>query len=483
MRLFTIGDSISQGFMSLAAAKTELCYSTILAECLGLKTGCTTDGNTEYIYPDWPANGLPFNMEAVLRCLERRYDRDIKFLEWIGVPSIVNSYLDTTEKFYECTDLYKDKPYHLPVKHFHNVSVFGNCVHDAWMLTPELCKTMIKKKKVSDDYFEGPSSPRYRTALRVLDPMLNGENRSALDWLKYHCENEGVENIIIWLGANNALGTLLKMKINEFNTADPLNESYEKRDSCNLWSAENFETDFRELIRRVNTILDNPKNKNPHTKVFIGTVPLVTIAPLAKGVGCATPYDKKNPDNNLYFESYSFVFFSDKTAAESQKSLSREDVIKIDERITGFNNSIENIINEQGNNNRYYKVDICEALLKMAFRRNNGHPTYEFPSLLKQQLLYNPTTLYYRVDRNGKIYNGGLFSLDGVHPTVIGQGIIAHEFRKVMEQSGVVFTKTIDWKKIVDSDTLTSYPLRLIEEMFQHDTLIRMIVRMLRWIR
>ncbi len=31
MKLFTIGDSISQGFMSAAAARTDQCYSTILA--------------------------------------------------------------------------------------------------------------------------------------------------------------------------------------------------------------------------------------------------------------------------------------------------------------------------------------------------------------------------------------------------------------------------------------------------------------------
>lgn len=35
MKLFTIGDSISQGFMSLAAARTELSFSTLIAQCFG----------------------------------------------------------------------------------------------------------------------------------------------------------------------------------------------------------------------------------------------------------------------------------------------------------------------------------------------------------------------------------------------------------------------------------------------------------------
>ena len=37
MELFTIGDSISQCFMSLAAARTDKCYSTLLANILGVK--------------------------------------------------------------------------------------------------------------------------------------------------------------------------------------------------------------------------------------------------------------------------------------------------------------------------------------------------------------------------------------------------------------------------------------------------------------
>ena len=35
MRLFTIGDSVSQGLMSGAAARTDLSYSTLIAETPG----------------------------------------------------------------------------------------------------------------------------------------------------------------------------------------------------------------------------------------------------------------------------------------------------------------------------------------------------------------------------------------------------------------------------------------------------------------
>ena len=39
MKLFTIGDSIPQGFMSGAAARTNLAYSTLVAGCMGLEDG------------------------------------------------------------------------------------------------------------------------------------------------------------------------------------------------------------------------------------------------------------------------------------------------------------------------------------------------------------------------------------------------------------------------------------------------------------
>ena len=53
MRLFTIGDSVSQGFMSAAAARTDLTYSTLVARAMGLTRG------HEYRYPEWALDGLP----------------------------------------------------------------------------------------------------------------------------------------------------------------------------------------------------------------------------------------------------------------------------------------------------------------------------------------------------------------------------------------------------------------------------------------
>ena len=67
---------------------------------------------------------------------------------------------------------------------------------------------------------------------------------------------------------------------------------------------------------------------------------------------------------------------------------------------------------------------------------------------------------------------GALFSLDGLHPSTIGYGILAQELIKVMQQhTGVKFylgdgsTKrtglvTVDFRRLIARDTLISDPPR-----------------------
>ena len=57
MKLFTIGDSVSQGFMSLAAARIDLAYPTLIARSMNLEVG------RDYRYPRWEAGGLLFGGE------------------------------------------------------------------------------------------------------------------------------------------------------------------------------------------------------------------------------------------------------------------------------------------------------------------------------------------------------------------------------------------------------------------------------------
>jgi hypothetical protein len=75
------------------------------------------------------------------------------------------------------------------------------------------------------------------------------------------------------------------------------------------------------------------------------------------------------------------------------------------------------------------------------------------------------------------VYQGGLFSLDGVHPSAIGQGLLAHEFAAVMKAAGVAFARDLDWSRVVRSDSLSWKPLNLIQEAFQHPELAALFLR------
>jgi hypothetical protein len=70
--------------------------------------------------------------------------------------------------------------------------------------------------------------------------------------------------------------------------------------------------------------------------------------------------------------------------------------------------------------------------------------------------------------QDGHRTGGGLFSLDGVHPTTIGYGIIAQEFINVMCRAGVEFRHPngtprpgpirVDFDRLIRLDTLLTKP-------------------------
>jgi hypothetical protein len=208
MKLFTVGDSLSQGFMSLAGARTDLSYSTLIARAMGLKLG------EEYSYPEWAAGGLPLNLEVILRLLTRRFGSDLSIFEALGVLRTIHEFASENKTYYETGAGSATAKASKGVEYFHNVSVQGFDVADAWLVTPSLCKREIdlaQNAGAGGAVSVGPSAAFYRTALKVLNPSLKTEydDYSQLDWLRHHAESpDGVENIVLWLWANNALGTV-----------------------------------------------------------------------------------------------------------------------------------------------------------------------------------------------------------------------------------------------------------------------------------
>ncbi|RZJ36571.1 MAG: hypothetical protein EOO51_00180 [Flavobacterium sp.] len=503
LKLFTIGDSISQGFMSGAAAKTNQSYSTLLAKILGAEL---------YNFPMWGKDGLPVNLETVITRLQRRLDTNISGpVEWIKALSIINAYLDEVEDYYErgagCMDDCLDD------KFFHNVSVRGFDVSNSWQLTPDLCRQVVNESDQNgDNIFGMVSKSLQRTAYRVLGSGAPRENRSQIDWLEYHHKREGVENLILWLGANNCLGTVTNLKIKQTSSdgtaflKGPDRVSYRERidKDWNLWHPEDFRVEYQFMIDKVIEIMQD----NPHEvdyKVFIGTIPLVTICPLIKSVEkfgrndrTVVDYEvnKSNPaplgiaelpsgvERDISYGKYYPYFLFEDNFDITVNHLNQNEILHIDNCIRKYNRIIQEIVavaNERIGTRRFYLVDISTALSQMALKRNDYNPTYKFPEYF-EYCYPRVDSRYYGVTRDGSIKSGGLFSLDGVHPTAIGQGLLAYEFLKVMHQAGS-FTDdpetAINWKEIFQSDTLYTKPVGLLGEIYDNTDLKKWVYKII----
>jgi hypothetical protein len=476
-KIFTIGDSISQGFMSGAAAKTELSYSTIIAEALKIEN---------YNYHKWEEHKLKFDLEKIFRALDEKYGSDIRFLEWIGATKTISDILDEAEDYYERGHGKIGKSINQQADYYDNCAVEGMDIGDAWMVTPKICFDMVRLdgKSSKDNWFSTASEPFYRNAYRVLNPNAKAEfnDYSAISWLEHVASNEGIENVLVWLGANNALGTIFNLKINQTpgDGKRTLEVNRKTRQEWNLWHPKDFKAEYSELINRITDALT--KNKCLNYNVFLGTVPLVTIAPLLRGFGeerlVRDPSGRTQRDFR-YYQYYTYFPLADHVAIKSDKVLKFSEALFIDKTIIEFNKIIKELVdNKNADLGRkvFNIVEVSDALTDLAWKRNSGAPPYQLPETLKW--FYPPIdTKYYNTTPDGKITAGGFFSLDGVHPTAIGQGIIASEFLKIMNEVNAVDNGVIlNWEKIIADDTLRNKPLTNIGEMYQHEKIIELII-------
>jgi hypothetical protein len=116
----------------------------------------------------------------------------------------------------------------------------------------------------------------------------------------------------------------------------------------------------------------------------------------------------------------------------------------------------------------------------MAVRRYVSDPTaqppwlkpYDFPPQLGA--LKPPVDTRFFQSGSGGREQGGLFSLDGVHPTTIAAGVLAREVIRIMDRkAGVSFlgkdgtprprgTVDVDFDRVLTLDTLISQPPKSI---------------------
>ena len=352
-RFVTIGDSITHGFMSAAIHRTELSWPAIVAYELGLELqadgksrsgsaggGATARSGFRYpVYePPTGPGGLPFDLERVARAFQKRYGSK---LNWHEVPSAalwIRKYMDQIEDYWERGDGTKIPATTAP---HHNLAVYGWDLLDPQLLTSDIAWKRRKAHPPKDALIKQMvERDTDIAALRVLSTCdVGGAGHTVFDAAKRMGEQgtieqpsqgDGIETLVVVLGANNALGSVVsldpKWTPKEYpNWSDE--EKLKKKGAYNVWHPKAFEADWRRLVTEIEAI------RARH--VIIATVPQVTIAPICRGVG------GRIDQRSRYFKWYTRPWITDETFDEDRDPhFTSEEARAIDSAIDAYNATI-----------------------------------------------------------------------------------------------------------------------------------------------
>ena len=204
--------------------------------------------------------------------------------------------------------------------------------------------------------------------------------------------------------------------------------------------------------------------------MIVGTVPAVTIAPIARGVRGKVRLGSR------YFPYYTRPWIRDEQFdPDSDPHITEDDARAVDSAIDAYNRTIIDSVaaaREQGLD--WYLFDLGGLLDRLASKRYLTDPAarpdwwtpYALPPEL-EGLDPVPNTRFFASGPGGRT-DGGLFSLDGIHPTTIAYGLVAHEVIQVMNQAQVEFRYptgapkpgpgAVDFARVLASDTLINQP-------------------------
>lgn len=480
-RLVTVGDSLTHGFMSGAIHRTDLSWPAMVAYELGLPPD-------RFRFPtyEWPTGpgGLPLDLERLARAFQRRFGSSLDFTEVISASLWLRSYMDAIEDYWERGPGSQTPPTGDP---FHNMAVYGWDVLDVTMLTATILAGRIGTPR-DDPLAQVVQDDASRAGLVVLQRARDGRGaRTVLDAAASMARSDGVETLVVMVGSNNALGSVVSLvpcwSHPDYATMSPA-QRLRAKGPYTVWRPSHFALDWAALVERLRRV--------PARHVIVATVPSVTIAPIARGVGL-----KVNPTSR-YFPYYTRPWIRDQDFdPDRDPHITESEARAIDSAIDDYNATIiESVRAARTDGLDWYVFDLGGQLDRLASRRYLESPwarpgwwtPYELPAAL-QALDPVPTTKFFRAGPQGRT-EGGLFSLDGVHPTTIGYGLVAQEVIRVMERAGVEFANrdgsprpgpvTVDWVRVLASDTLIGQPPAVVSSTL---SLLGWLDERLDWVR
>lgn len=465
-RLVTIGDSLTHGFQSGAIFNTGLSYPRIIAAEMGW--------DTQFRYPTYngEGDGLPLNLERLARELEQRFGEKLDWWEFAPGLLAVRSFLDRVEDYWERGA--GSIPPDPKGKINHNLAVYGWDVRNILSHNADLCLDTIRANPPKDDFIRQiVEDANERAALRVLNSARDAQGR-ALSPLRAAAAlgaegtvetgtGDGIETLVLMIGANNALGSIIKFNV---TWSDVGYDDIARNNRYTVWRPIHFQAEWDKVVAELKQI------RARH--VIIATVPHVTIAPLAKGV------DRKTVPGSRYFPYYTFPWISDdKFDPDKHPHITEQEARAIDSAIDQYNDYIAQSVRaarQEGYD--WHLFELVSLLDRVAYRRYLTDPAarpswweevggkYPLAPALKA-LSPEPDSRFFSANKNGRT-QGGIFSLDGVHPTTVGYGVVAQEIIKIMQSAGVKFYQAdgteksgdvkVNFQRLIQLDTLISNP-------------------------
>ncbi|CAN5127007.1 hypothetical protein BH23BAC3_BH23BAC3_22000 [soil metagenome] len=454
-RLVAMGDSMAQGFKNGGIYRTDLSFPAILARAFSPPV--------EFHKPLFTAQtGIPINIELLVRGMSEEFGDEISWRQYFHAGTHLFRTLRRIKNYWEGQKkpllVERNSPYH-------NQGIWGFSISDSWLLNEHYCRTYIKNNAPRYTVFSVlPDNAMHITARMVLNPSFDPgfENNTMIDNVKRLHKDGGIENLISCIGHNNIVGAVTNLKL-VYSEEHDLNSPHDKR-TCTVFRPEHFEDETRILYQKISSI--------GVERVFVPTLPYLTIPPAIRGVNS----DKTKPRTG-YFDYYTrFWIWDEDFDPERHPHLTKEDAITIDQHIDQYNAIIRNLADDFG----FFVVPIGRYVQSAARRRKGAEHVSPFPEPFIKALKRNEKTSYLVDDENqpristdyirlsensNKIDRGGIFSLDGLHPSTIGYGLIANIYKQFMGKHGVDFGGEIDWDFVIENETLVTDPPLLLNDL------------------
>ncbi len=455
-KLVVLGDSVSQGFQNGGIYRTDLNFPNFLRQCW--------EPEPDFEQPLFTAQaGIPLNLEVLARGLSDEFGNSIEWDEYLPAISHLYSTLRRVKRYWEGKIKPLKQEREIP---YHNQSVWGFAMNDAWMITEQNSREHIETQPETFSVFDMlPDHAMYVTARLVLNPSFKKKFNqfTQLDNVNHLQKNGGIENLIVTMGHNNVIGAVSDLKY-VLTEEEDLGKFPTERDYT-VYRPEHFEQEFRKLAEKVSNI--------GAERIITQTIPYVTIPPVSRGVNA----DKSRKGHTGYFDYYTrFWIWDADFNPDKHPHLTKDQAISLDQHVDEYNTIIREVADEYG----WITVPLNRYVSGIARRRLGNKMRLPYPKEFCKAMKDNPNTNhlvddnenpklstdYIRIDRgSGNVYKGGIFSLDGIHPTTIGYGLIAHLYKHTMEQHGISFDKPLDWEYIIKSDTLVTDPPFILVEL------------------